>query len=102
MRRYLSGLQDHYDFKVLDCLRISTFGGSPDGFYDGAHLTAGNSRRLLRYCISKAPSCFRVPMPAPSPSPSSSSSSSPSASLVSAPAYTPVSGDMSTPADFIE
>ena len=102
LRRYLSGLQDHYDFKVLDCLRISTFGGSPDGFYDGAHLTAGNSRRLLRYCISKAPSCFRVPMPAPSPSPSSSSSSSPSASLVSAPAYTPVSGDMSTPADFIE
>ena len=70
------------------------------GFYDGAHLTAGNSRRLIRYCINTAPYCFRVPMPTPSPSPSSSES--PGASLVPAPAYTPVIEDTSTPADFLE
>ena len=115
LRGYLSRLNRHLDFKVLNCLDIRTFGGSPDGFYDGAHLTAANSRRLLRYCIRKAPSCFKVPepppptpIPTPSPSPSAppiptpSPSAAPSAQLVPAPAYTPVFEDTSAPADFLE
>ena len=103
---YLSKLQDRLDFRVLNCLDINTFGGSPNGFYDGAHLTAGNSRRLIRYCVARAPSCFRLPKPptpTPSPSPSPSpSSSATSAPLVPAPAYSPVPEDTSVPADFLE
>jgi hypothetical protein len=102
LRNYLSKLSEHLDFKVLDCLRISTFGGTASGFYDGAHLTADNSRRLIRYCIAHAPSCFRLPKPpAPTPSPSPSPSASPSP-LVPAPAFTPVPEDTSVPADFLE
>jgi len=101
LRNYLSRLSEHLNFKVLDCLDIRTFGGTPDGFYDGAHLNAENSRRLIRYCIAHAPSCFKLP-PAPKPSPSPSSSASPGPSLVPAPAYTPVPEDTSVPADFLE
>jgi hypothetical protein len=73
---YLASLHGRYDFKVLDCLKISTFGGKPDGFYDGSHLTAENSRRLIRYAVRKAPECFApwsksvTPPPAPSAAPS--------------------------------
>jgi hypothetical protein len=102
LQNYLSKLSEHLDFKVLNCLRLSTFGGTESGFYDGAHLTADNSRRLIRYCIAHAPSCFKLPKPpTPTPSPSPSSSASP-APLVPAPAYTPVPEDSSLPADFLE
>ena len=60
LRSYLSRLSQHLDFRVLDCLHISTFGGTPDGFYDGAHLTAENSRRLIRYCIAHAPGVLQA------------------------------------------
>ena len=49
LRTYLKKLRLYRDFRVVNCLDIKTFGGSPNGFYDGAHLTAGNSRRLIRY-----------------------------------------------------
>ncbi len=97
---YLKRLQKYYDFRVVNCLRIGTFGGSPDGFFDGSHLTAGNSRRLLRYVMNKAPGCFRVPKPTPTPTPSASPSASPS--TVPAPAYVPVPEDTSAPADYLE
>ena len=117
LRNYLTKLSEHLDFKVLDCLDISTFGGTANGFYDGAHLNAANSRRLIRYCIAHAPSCFKLPpkpspspspspsvspSASPSPSPSASPSASPAPSLVPAPGYTPVPEDTSTPADFLE
>ncbi len=107
LRTYLRKLQKHnYKFRVLNCLNIRTFGGTASGFYDGAHLTLGNSRRLLRYCVRKAPECFRLPPPAPTPtptpSPSPSSSATPAPSLVPAPAYTPVPEDTSAPADLLE
>lgn len=99
---YLDKLQDHLDFAVLNCLRISTFGGSPDGFYDGAHLTAGNSRRLIRYCVARRPGCFRLPKPpSPSPSPSPSASGAPEAP-VAPPPYTPVPEGTGVPADRLE
>lgn len=106
LRNYLSNLSKRLNFRVVNCLRISSFGGSPDGFYDGSHLTAGNSRRLLRYCIARAPGCFRVPTytPSPSPSPSASpGSGSPSPAPGQAPPpYMPVPEDTSAPADYLE
>ena len=78
LRRYLHGLQSRYEIGVLDCLNIATFGGTSKGFYDGSHLTADNSTRLMRYCIRKAPGCFRLhpewlPTPTPTPSPTDTS-----------------------------
>jgi hypothetical protein len=100
LQNYLSKLSEHLNMRVINCLRIGTFGGSADGFYDGSHLTAGNSRRLLRYCIARAQSCFKLPKPpTPTPSPSPSASTEP---LVPAPAYTPVPEDTSAPADYLE
>jgi hypothetical protein len=58
--RYLDSLKGKYEFRVLNCLRIGTFDGDPKGFYDGSHLTASNSRRLIRYAVRKAPGCFRI------------------------------------------
>jgi hypothetical protein len=103
MRTYLKKLRQYRDFRVVNCLDIRSFGGSPDGFYDGAHLTAGNSRRLIRYLVKKAPGCFRLP-PSPTPTPLPSASPSPEASpaAVSAPAPTPVPEVTGTPADFLE
>jgi hypothetical protein len=106
LERYLASLQKHLDFKVLNCLHLSTFGGTPNGFYDGAHLTAENSRRLIRYCVAHAPACFKLPKP-PSPTPSPSPSPSPSESAtpvqpVAPPAYTPVPETTAAPADFLE
>ncbi|HET6474866.1 MAG TPA: hypothetical protein VFH93_02145 [Thermoleophilia bacterium] len=66
-------------------LNSRTFGGTSWGFYDGAHPTADNSRRLLRYTVARSRSCFRPPKPSPSPSPWPS----PSAPLVAAPADFP-------------
>jgi hypothetical protein len=114
LRSYLAKLHEHRQFSVVNALNLNTFGGSPDGFYDGAHLTAGNSRRLIRYLVRMKPGCFRVPMPQPTPSPSPSPrptwsatpSPSPSAvpapALLSPPAYRPVPEDTSTPADLLE
>ena len=112
LRSYLKSLHKYFNFRVLDCLDISTFGGSRDGFYDGAHLTAANSRLLIRYIVRKAPECFRVPKPTPTPSPSvtPSPSSSPSPSpaaaasgwLMPPPPYMPVFEETAVPADFLE
>jgi len=72
--RYLDDLKSRYRMTVLNCLRISTWGGKARDFYDGSHINAANSARLVRYCLRKAPGCFRLhpewfPAPTPSPSP---------------------------------
>ena len=107
---YLTRLSGHLKFKVLDCLHISTFGGSANGFYDGAHLDIPNSRRLERWVIKHAPGCFvlpKPPKPSPSPSPSPSESASPSSGAasqqpVTAPPYSPVPENASVPAKYFD
>ena len=91
LHRYLRAVAHRRDFTVLDCLHISTFGGDPAGFYDGAHLTAANSRLLLRYCVRQAPECFRVSAVPPA-----------SARAVAPPAYQPVPEETAIPADQLE
>ena len=103
---YLKRLSGHLNFRVLDCLHISTFGGTADGFYDGAHLDIPNSRRLVRYVLKHAPGCFVLPKP-PKPTPSASPSPSPSASAgplqpVTAPPYSPVPENTDIPAKYFD
>jgi hypothetical protein len=57
-KAYLQGLQTTYQFHLLDYTDISSFGGHPKDFYDGAHITLANARLLLRKAIKAAPECF--------------------------------------------
>jgi hypothetical protein len=50
---YLRSLQGRYDFELLDCTDIAAFGGDPQEFYDGYHLTVPNTRRLLDTVLEK-------------------------------------------------
>jgi hypothetical protein len=102
LKSYLRRLSHHLDFKVLDCLHIGVFGGAADGFYDGAHLDAANSRRLERYIVRHARGCFRVPtLPAPTPSPSPSASAAPR-QPVTAPPYSPVPENTDIPVQYLD
>jgi hypothetical protein len=58
LRKYLAGVQTRCELHVVDLLDIATFGGSPDEFYDGAHVTMENSARIIRYVVDNAPECF--------------------------------------------
>lgn len=55
---YLRDLQDELDFAVLDFSVLSSFGGDPQGFYDGFHIRKANARRLLDAVVAQAPGSF--------------------------------------------
>jgi len=59
LRAYLAGLQTRCDLRVVDLLDIAMFGGDPDEFYDGAHVTAENCDRIIRHVVTVAPECFQ-------------------------------------------
>ena len=44
---FLAALRARHRFELLDLTSLSSFGGSPDDFYDGFHLTLPNVHRLL-------------------------------------------------------
>ncbi len=56
---YLRDARTRCDFRVLDLVDISSFGGSPRAFYDGAHVARENTRRIVRHAVRAAPECFR-------------------------------------------
>jgi hypothetical protein len=58
LRAYLANVQKRCDLRVIDLLEISSFGGSPNEFYDGAHVTRENSARIIRHVVKVAPECF--------------------------------------------
>jgi hypothetical protein len=45
---YLHGLQKRYRFVLVDMSLLSSFGGSPQAFYDGVHMMPGNYRKMVR------------------------------------------------------
>lgn len=55
---YLTGLQQTYDFRILDYTEIESFGGDADYFYDGSHVTKENARLILKQAVHDAPKCF--------------------------------------------
>lgn len=59
LHAYLGSLQGRYAFHLLDYTEIASFGGSTDGFYDGAHVKRENVRRIVRQVIADAPEAFR-------------------------------------------
>lgn len=59
LKAYLASLQDDYDFRVLDYTEIESFGGRPEWFYDGAHITAENAELVFEQAARDAPECFR-------------------------------------------
>ena len=59
LNAYLRSLQGRYAFHLLDYTEIASFGGSADGFYDGAHVKRENARRIVRQVIADAPEAFR-------------------------------------------
>jgi hypothetical protein len=52
---YLARLHSKYRFTVIDMTSIATFGGSPDAFYDGAHMKVPNLRLMLDAVIARDP-----------------------------------------------
>jgi hypothetical protein len=44
---YIRTLRSRYRFELLDLTYLSSFGGKPDDFYDGFHMTLPNVRRML-------------------------------------------------------
>jgi hypothetical protein len=56
--RFLRGLEDTYDLRVLDYTEITSFGGRPEYFYDGSHVTKENARLILEQAVRDAPECF--------------------------------------------
>ncbi len=58
-KTYLMGLGSTYRFHLLDYTAIASFHGTRNAFYDGAHVTAANARRILRQAVEDAPAAFR-------------------------------------------
>ena len=58
-KAYLVSLRGTYRFELLDYTELASFGGTPDGFYDGAHVKGVNARRILTQAVADAPAAFR-------------------------------------------
>ena len=58
-KTYLESLRGPYRFHVLDYTELASFHGDPNAFYDGAHVTAVNARRILVQAVKDAPQAFR-------------------------------------------
>jgi hypothetical protein len=56
---YLTRARTRCDFRVVDLIDIRSFGGRARWFYDGAHVTRENARRIIRRTVALAPECFR-------------------------------------------
>jgi hypothetical protein len=52
---YLEGLSARFEFRIVDMTSIVSFGGSPNGFYDGTHMTVENLRLMLDAVLKRAP-----------------------------------------------
>jgi hypothetical protein len=55
---YLKRAKTRCDFRVVNLIDIRSFGGSRNWFYDGAHVTRENARRIIDRTVRLAPECF--------------------------------------------
>ena len=54
-KAYLESLRGRYRFHLLDYTDLASFHGDAGAFYDGAHVTASNARRILAQAVKDAP-----------------------------------------------
>ena len=59
LNTYLLSLRSKYFFRVRDYTELESFGGDPEGFYDGAHVKRENVRRIVAQILSDTPYAFR-------------------------------------------
>ena len=57
-KTYLESLRGQYRFHLLDYTELAAFHGDPGAFYDGAHVTAENARRILAQAVKDVPQAF--------------------------------------------
>lgn len=57
--RYFKQAKTRCDFRVVNLIDIRSFDGDPRWFYDGAHVTRENARRIIKRTVELAPVCFR-------------------------------------------
>ena len=55
---YFKRAQTRCDFRVVNAVDIRSFGGEPRWFYDGAHVTRENARRIIKRVVAQAPQSF--------------------------------------------
>ena len=55
---YVDSLHARYDFEFIDLSEIRSFGGDPDGFYDGVHIKFVNARRVIDKLVRSYPEQF--------------------------------------------
>jgi hypothetical protein len=65
VRRFLGRLGSRYDLKLIDLTYLASFGGWPDGFYDGVHPRAAMMRQMLRVIAHRAGALLRPAAPSP-------------------------------------
>jgi hypothetical protein len=49
---YLHSLRTRYDFVVVDCENIHTWGGTASDWSNASHVNRFNMRRMLRYIVA--------------------------------------------------
>ena len=50
---YLDSLKTKYKFLFVDITDITTWGGDPNGFYDGVHMTTANTAKATDYVLKQ-------------------------------------------------
>ncbi len=55
---HLRGLERVYRFNILDFSRLSSIGGSPNGFYDAVHMRPETTRLVVKAVLQRLPHAF--------------------------------------------
>jgi hypothetical protein len=69
VRRFLRRLDQRFDLRLVDLTSLRSFGGWPNGFYDGVHPRPSMMRAMMRRIIRKARP-YLSPATAPTAAPS--------------------------------
>jgi len=56
---YLHGLEKSCRLEVVDLTEVSSFGGDPEGFYDGVHIDRKNSDRVIDALVKRSGDALR-------------------------------------------
>ena len=89
---FLRDQQAETPLRVLDMTSISSFGGWPNGFYDGVHPRPAMTRRLLAAVLRRAGTALEPPLSEPPPTPTPTPAQTPPPNATPAAIGTPSPG----------